>query len=70
MAQPRKRASSDFIRFFSARPADRRAFSVERRGSFRMSARMKNRPAATATPKRNSKIVMSVTSDIQWAGSA
>ena len=43
MAQPRKIASSDFIRFFSARPADRSAFSVERRGSFRMSARMKNK---------------------------
>ena len=70
MAQPRKRASSDFIRFFSVRPADRSAFSVERRGNFRISAKMKNRPAATATLKRNSKIVMSVTSDIQWAGSA
>ena len=70
MAQSRKIASSDFIRFFSARPADRRAFSVERRGSFRMSARMKNKPAAMATPKRNSKIVMSVTSDTRLAGSA
>ena len=69
-AQPIRKASMLLACFFSWRPTESMALWVARRGSFRKSAAMKNRPRANRAPNTKIKTAMSVTSGIQWAVSA